>query len=91
MKILNKIIEGLYDSNKDFSDLYGDDLMKDFKSIDNKNAEDVKEKSPACSYVLQKMDSYEDAQDYYFKFVNEAVAKFGVDKAELEKELELYI
>jgi len=49
-------------------------------------------KSPAATFILQKMDSEEDGQDKYEEFLAMAIEKFPkVKKEELEKELDLYI
>ena len=48
-------------------------------------------KTPACEYVLQKMDSEEDGQDKYSEYVKQAVEKYKVDRKKLEKELDQYI
>jgi hypothetical protein len=49
-------------------------------------------KSPAATFILQKMDSEEDGQDKYEEFLAMAIEKFPkVKKEDLEKELDLYI
>jgi hypothetical protein len=81
---------------KDFSPHkvgYYEQLIKEHKEKSNpKESTEKKEgKSKAASKVLQLMDSEPDGELHYGKYVSQVVKEMGVNREELEKELDKYV
>jgi len=63
----------------------------EYKELNKRESENKEGKSKAASKVLNLMDSEEDGELNYGKYVNQVVKEMGVNKEELEKELSKYI
>lgn len=91
-KIVNQAIKEGYLRRTSHTQVEWKDQAAIDKLKNSKESTDKKEgKSKAASKVLQLMDSEPDGELHYGKYVSQVVKEMGVNREELEKELDKYI
>lgn len=71
--------------------LLKDSDLENLKPLSKESTDKKEGKSKAAQKVLQLMDSEPDGELHYGKYVSQVVKEMGVNREELEKELDKYV